>query len=69
MPTCTLYAGLDALYTFATPGASASFPWLVPNVPGASGTVIMNQSAVLKVGINPFGFITSNAAQMVLGVL
>ena len=43
-------------------------PWLVPNVPSASGVLVMNQSAVLKVGINPFGGITSNALQLLLGI-
>lgn len=68
MPGCTLYQNLDVLNTFATPGTSASVPWNVPNVPSASGLVVMNQSAVLKVGINPFGFVTSNAVALLLGV-
>jgi hypothetical protein len=67
MPGCTLYAGLDVLSTFATPGTSASVPWNIPNVPSASGTVVMNQSATLTPGINAFGFATSNAVQLLLG--
>jgi hypothetical protein len=68
MPTCTLYAGLDVLNTFLTPTSSASVPWSVPNVPAANGVLVMNQSAVLKAGINPFGAITSNALQLLVGL-
>ena len=67
MPNCTLYAGLDVMNTFPTPGTSASVPWLVPNTPSASGLLVMNQSAVIKVGINPFGFVTTNGLQLLLG--
>ena len=68
MPGCRLYAGLDAVSQFATPGSSASVPWSLPNVPSLAGTLIMSQSAVLTPGINAFGFATSNAIQFVLGV-
>jgi hypothetical protein len=68
MPTCRLYAALDVLNTFATPGTSAAVPWSIPNVPGASGLLVVNQSAVLKAGINAFGAVTSNAIEMVLGI-
>ena len=68
MPTCTLYAGLDVLNTFATPSSSASVGWAVPNAPSAAGVSVMSQSAVLKIGVNAFGAITSNAVQLVLGV-
>jgi hypothetical protein len=68
MPGCRLYAGLDVLNTFLIGGPSASVSWVVPNVPSASGVVIMNQSAVLKPGVNAFGAITSNALQLLLGI-
>jgi hypothetical protein len=68
MPGCRLYAGLDVLNTFVIGGATQAVPFTVPNVAGASGTVIMNQSAVLKPGVNAFGAITSNALQLLLGV-
>ena len=68
MPGCQLYAGLDVLNTFVIGGATQAVPFPVPNVAGASGTVIMNQSAVLKPGVNAFGAITSNALQLLLGV-
>ena len=68
MPSCTLYAGLDVLNTFATPSSSASVGWAVPNAPSAAGVSVMSQSAVLKIGVNAFGAITSNAVQLVLGV-
>jgi hypothetical protein len=69
MPNCFLYAGLDSVSNFATPGASASVPWSLPNIPSLSGTVIASQSATLTVGVNPFGFATSNGVQFVLGTL
>jgi hypothetical protein len=68
MTGCTLYAGLDAVTNFATPGSSASVPWTLPNNPGLSGVLVMSQSATLSLGFNPFGFITSNGMQFVLGV-
>ena len=67
MPGCTLYAGLDVVNTMPLAGGSASFSWAIPNVPAASGMLVMNQSATLTPGINPFGFATSNALQLVLG--
>jgi hypothetical protein len=69
MNGCFLYAGLDAVTNFPTPGTSASVPWSLPNTPSLSGTVIASQSATLTVGLNPFGFITSNGVTFVLGVL
>jgi hypothetical protein len=68
MPGCRLYAGLDVLNNFATPGTTGVYSWNIPNVPAASGMVVMNQSAILKPGINAFGFVTSNAVQLLLGV-
>ena len=68
MPGCRLYAGTDIMNTFLVGGSSTAVAFSVPNVPSASGTVIMNQSAVLKPGINSFGAITSNALQLLLGV-
>jgi len=69
MPGCRLYAGLDVLNTFVIGGATTAVSFPVPNVAGASGVVIMNQSAVLKTGVNAFGAITSNALQLLLGIL
>jgi hypothetical protein len=68
MPTCTLYVGLDVITTFATPGASASVPYSLPAVPALSGVVLLAQTATISPGLNSFGFITSNALRMVLGL-
>ena len=67
MPGCTLYVGLDVLTQFATPGASASVPYTLPSTSSLSGVLLLSQSATLSPGLNPFGFVTSNALQMVLG--
>ncbi len=67
MPFCTLYVGLDVLTQFATPGATASLAYTVPTSPSLSGAQLMAQTATLTPGLNPFGFITSNALRMVLG--
>jgi hypothetical protein len=69
MPGCRLYCGLDVMNAFLLGGASASVPFTVPNVPSASGLVIMNQSAILRPASNAFGAITSNALQLLLGIL
>ena len=68
MPTCSLYAGLDIILGFATPGPSASLPWTVPVGPGMSGLLVMAQTATLTPGINAFGMATSNGLQLLLGV-
>jgi hypothetical protein len=68
MPTCKLYSGVDVLNTFATPGSSGTFAWAIPNVPAASGVVVMSQSAIWNPGANAFGFLTSNGLQLLLGV-
>jgi hypothetical protein len=68
MPGCRLYSGTDIMNTFLVGGSTTSVPFTVPNVPSASGTVVMNQSAVLKQGVNTFGAITSNALQLLLGI-
>ena len=68
MPGCELYAGLDSLTQFATPGASAAVPFTSPVTPSLAGTIVMGQSATLSPGFNPFGFLTSNGVVMVLGV-
>ena len=67
MPGCTLYVGLDVTTQFATPTASASVPYSLPASPSLSGVLLLSQSATLSPGLNAFGFVTSNALQMVLG--
>jgi hypothetical protein len=69
MPGCYLYQAIDVTYSFATPSSTASFAWPVPNVPAAAGLVIRTQSAVLTPGANAFGFVTSNAVDLLIGVL
>ena len=68
MPGCTLYLNLDVINTFPTPSSSASVPFIVPNIPSLSGAVVISQSATLTPGINAFGFATSNALVLLLGV-
>jgi hypothetical protein len=68
MPTCRLYVGLDSLTQFATPTSSASVPFSLPSTPSLSGALILSQSATLTPGINAFGFATSNAVELLLGI-
>ena len=68
MPGCELYAGLDSLTQFPTPGTSAAVPFTFPSTVSLAGTLLMGQAATLSPGFNPFGFLTSNGVVMVLGV-
>ncbi len=68
MPGCELYQSLDVIYTFAIGGPSASSPWVIPNVPSASGLVVHTQSVVFTPGVNAFGASTTNGLQLILGV-
>ena len=73
MPGCRLYVGADptagdVFSLFVPTGTSTTLGWSIPNVPAASGLVVMTQSAALGVSANAFGAITSNAIQMLLGV-
>ena len=68
MPGCELYAALDVLLQFATPGSVAAVPLLMPSAPSLAGTLFIGQSATMTPGYNPFGFLTSNGVVMVLGV-
>ena len=67
MPGCTLYVGLDVLTQFATPSSTASVPYSLPSTPALNGVLLLSQTATISPGLNSFGFITSNALQMVLG--
>ena len=67
MPGCTLYVGLDVLTQFATPSSTASVPYSLPSTAALNGVLQLSQTATISPGLNSFGFITSNALQMVLG--
>ncbi len=67
MPTCTLYAGLDIITGFATPGSSATVGWAVPNDNTLSGVAAAVQTITLTPGINAFGAAASNALQLLIG--
>jgi hypothetical protein len=68
MSGCTLYAGLDVVNSFLITGSTATVPWSIPNLPSASGLVVVNQSALWSPPSNAFGFLTSNGVLLLLGV-
>jgi hypothetical protein len=68
MPTCELYLNLDELRQFATPGASAVVPYTIPAATSVAGTLVASQSALWTPGANAFGFLTSNAVFMTVGI-
>ncbi|MEO6594042.1 MAG: hypothetical protein ABIP94_04745 [Planctomycetota bacterium] len=68
MPGCKLYLTGDLINQFATSGSSATVPLVFPSTTSLTGAFLMTQSATLSPGFNPFGFLTSNGIQMVLGM-
>jgi hypothetical protein len=68
MPGCHLYAGLDVVDSFGVGGPTVQVPFSIQNDPTLAGTLVLNQSATLTPGINPFGFATSNGVRLLVGI-
>lgn len=69
MPGCNLYTDLEASAAFLTAGGIGSTSFFFPPDPTLAGLRILAQSAVFVPGINPFGFISSNAAHLTMDLL
>jgi hypothetical protein len=67
MPGCTLYASLDLLVALPSPSGSTTWSLALPSTPALAGVRIFQQAATLAVGVNPFGFVTSNHGTATLG--
>lgn len=67
MPGCTLYETLDATLAFPAASPSANQSINIPNATTLVGFAMRAQVAVLVPGINPFGFVTTNAVAVTVG--
>jgi PKD repeat protein len=67
MPGCFGRVSLDLTDFVVGAGNTATWNLALPNVPSLSGLLIYNQAFVLDPAANAFGFVTSDAAGMVLG--
>ena len=68
MPGCTLYQSLDLVDLFAVAGGTGQRSFAFPNTPSLAGTILLNQSAVMVLGINAFNMVTSNGLEFVVGL-
>jgi hypothetical protein len=68
MPGCALYQNLDLVDLFAVSGGTGQRSFAFPNTPSLAGTILLNQSAVMVLGINAFNMVTSNGLEFVVGL-
>ncbi len=68
MPGCTLNAGFNAQFGFATLGATASSSIPVPMDPSLAGVHVYLQSLVVAPGVNPLGISATNGIDWKLDV-
>jgi len=68
MPGCTLYAPLDILFGFATPGSTATYAWAIPVDPTLSGVAAASQVTTLSPSVNSVGLAFTNALQLLFGI-
>jgi len=68
MTGCFLYQDLTIVDSFAVSGGSGQRSFVFPNNPALSGTVLLNQSAILDLGINAFNIATSNGLALLIGI-
>lgn len=69
MPSCSLYASLDATPSFLPVNGAGSVTLPIPANNSLAGLVIISQGAMFAPGINAFGFVTSNAVRLTLDLL
>jgi Galactose oxidase, central domain len=67
MPGCSGLVSPDLLQAMLHAG-SAAFAFAVPNQPALAGLSLYHQALVFHPGVNPFGAVTSDGMQAVLGL-
>ena len=68
MQGCFLYQNLDVIDLFPVAGGSGQRSFAFPNTPSLAGQVLLNQSAVMVLGINAFNMVTSNGLEFIIGL-
>jgi len=68
-PDCFQHVSIDATLNFTLVGASSPSSWTIPNLPSASGLVIVGQSAIYSPSSNDLGVLASNGLDLLLGIL
>lgn len=68
MPGCFLWSTMGSKSVFLNAGTSATVPLSIPNIPALGGVIVYNQAAVIAPGSTPLGLISSNGAQLTLGM-
>ena len=68
MPGCFLYQNLDVIDLFPVAGGTGQRSFAFPNTPSLAGTILLNQSAVMVLGINAFHIVTSNGLELLVGL-
>jgi hypothetical protein len=69
MPGCQLRSSLDVLNAWVVAGSNHYHSFFVPNNPAIVGVHVFTAGAVFMPGINPFGAITSNGLDGLVGTL
>ena len=67
MPQCAAYASLDVFATAIPSTPSFSYPLSIPNNLALVGLHFYTQGIALVMGLNPFGFISSNGVDLSIG--
>jgi hypothetical protein len=67
-PECSLYTGLDAVFSVPLAGSPTPYSVLLPSAGSLAGTVINAQAATLTPAATPLGILTSNALGLTLGL-
>ncbi|MFT4840046.1 MAG: hypothetical protein ACJA0V_003314 [Planctomycetota bacterium] len=68
MPGCYLYQDLAVIDLFAVAGGQGQRSFTFPSDPALSGQVLLNQSAIMDLGINAFNMVTSNGLSLLIGI-
>ncbi|MBZ0154420.1 MAG: hypothetical protein K8J09_23075 [Planctomycetes bacterium] len=67
MPQCAAYASLDVFATAIPSAPTFSYPLSIPNNLALVGSHVYTQGIALVMGLNPFGFISSNGVDLSIG--
>ena len=68
MPGCYLYQSLMLIDLFPVAAGAGQRTFAFPNSPALAGSVLLNQAAIMDLGINAFNIVTSNGLELLIGI-
>ncbi len=66
-PDCFLHVQAAVIDAYLVGGATQPWQLAIPNSPALSGSHVFAQGGLLQNGVNPFGLLTSNGVDLLLG--